>query len=163
MTTLPRMAAGLALTLAALPVSAAAQPAGFLVSMVAQDWSAGRGANNLYQRGYQDGLSGGPRLGNARAYLQGYQAGAQARFGQGGGAPLYGWYDNGWSRLQGRNTAEALSRLNNRGFVEVSNRKLGGEWVKEYWRRGSRECLVIRSAHNRINSIQPVDPAQCRY
>ena len=162
MTSTLRLSAGLALMLAAMPLPAAARPAGFLVSALAQGWGSAPG-NNQYQTGYRDGFSGSGPRGNTPAYEQGYRAGIQARGGQNGGQSLYGWYDNGWRRLQGRNTAEALARLNNRGFVEVSNRKLGDEWVKEYWRRGSRECLVIRSAHNRINSIQPVHPNQCRY
>lgn len=128
-----------------------------------------------YQRGYRDGQYGAAYAGNSRSYADGYNAGVQARQGQysnngynnggyyPGSGPLYGWYDDGWRRLEGRNTQEALNRLNSRGFAEVSNRKLGNEWVKEYWRRGTRECLVIRSAHNRINSIQPVHPDQCRY
>lgn len=155
---------------AAVAVGAAAVIGAIALSGKSHD----RNRDGDYQRGYNDGQYGRAfqNYSNSRSYSDGYAAGSQARnpqygsnngYNNGYNGNQYGWYDDGWRRLEGRNTSEALDRLNRRGFVEVSNRKMGSEWVKEYWRRGTRECLVIRSAHNRINSIQPVDPNRCRY
>ncbi|EDL47742.1 hypothetical protein ED21_31149 [Erythrobacter sp. SD-21] len=124
-------------------------------------------AEQLYERGYKDGLHNYPfhNPEKEQAYVDGYHAGVNERtangdhhYGRGGHAQVARFKD-----LKDARAAGGMSELERRGFRQVDNFTSGNTRYSIQWQPQSRQCVQVTIADGRFYDVRDIgNHPKCR-